>query len=69
MYGKNLVFKTGGVDAHGLDRTMNLIAAGKLDTSYLMTHSFPLNRIEEAYRFFAAHEDGCMKVDITPYER
>lgn len=69
MYGKNLVFKTGGVDARGLDRTMNLIAAGKLDTSYLMTHSFPLNRIEEAYRFFAAHEDGCMKVAITPYER
>lgn len=69
MYGKNLIFKTGGVDAHGLDRTMNLIEAGKLDTSYLMTHSFPLNQIEEAYRFFAAHEDGCMKVAITPLER
>ena len=69
MYGKNLVFKTGGVDAHGLDRVMNLIAAGKLDTSYLITHRFPLNRIEEAYDFFAAHEDGCMKVAITPFEK
>ncbi|WP_204217297.1 alcohol dehydrogenase [Gordonibacter sp. An230] len=68
MYGKNLVFKTGGVDAHCLDRVMNLIAAGRLDTSFLITHRFPLNRIEEAYRLFAAHEDGCLKVAVTPWE-
>ena len=66
MYGKNLVFKTGGVDAHCLDRVMNLIAAGRLDVSFLITHRFPLDEIEEAYRFFAAHEDGCLKVAITP---
>ena len=66
MYGKNLVFKTGGVEAHCLDRVMNLIAAGRLDVSFLITHRFPLDDIEEAYRFFAAHEDGCLKVAITP---
>lgn len=66
MYGKNLIFKTGGVDAHCLDRVMNLIAAGRLDTSPLITHRFSLDQALEAYRTFAAHEGGCMKIVLTP---
>lgn len=68
MYGKNLVFKTGGVDAHCLDRVMNLIAAGRLDTEILISKRFPLNEALEAYRAFEAHEDGCLKVVLTPYK-
>lgn len=68
MYGKNLVFKTGGVDAHCLGRVMALIEAGRIDTTPLITHRFPLNRAMEAYRTFEAHEDGCMKVVLTPIE-
>lgn len=68
MYGKNLTFKTGGVDACGLDEVMGLIAAGKLDTSLLISRRYPLNDILDAYRAFEAREDGCLKVVITPWE-
>lgn len=68
MYGKNLVFKTGGVDASGLDEVMALIQAGKLDTSLLISKRFALNDILEAYDYFAARTDHCLKVVITPWE-
>ena len=67
MYGKNLTFKTGGVDAYGLDEVMALIAAGKLDTSLLISRRYPLNEILDAYRAFEEREDGCLKVVITPW--
>ena len=68
MYGKNLTFKTGGVDACGLDEVMALIAAGELDTSLLVSRRYPLNEILDAYRAFEEREDGCLKVVITPWE-
>ncbi len=64
MYGKNLTFKTGGVDGCHCDEIMDLISSGKLDASCLITHSFPLSRIEEAYDLFSEHRDGVMKVAI-----
>ena len=68
MYGKNLTFKTGGVDASGLDEVMALIAEGRLDTSLLVSRRYPLSEILDAYRAFEAREDGCLKVAITPWE-
>lgn len=68
MYGKNLTFKTGGVDAYGLDRVMALIEEGRIDTSCLVSKRYALNDIVEAYRAFESHEDGCLKVVITPWE-
>ena len=68
MYGKNLTFKTGGVDADRLDEVMVLIEQGKLDTSCLISKRFALNDIEEAYRYFERREDNCLKVAITPWE-
>lgn len=68
MYGKNLVFKTGGVDASGLDKVMDLIEEGRIDTSCLISKHYALNDILEAYRAFEAHEDDCLKVVITPWE-
>ena len=67
MYGKNLVFKTGGVDAGALDEVMALIESGKIDTSCLISKCYPLNDILEAYRVFEAREDDCLKVVITPW--
>ena len=69
MYGKNLTFKTGGVDASQCDDIMKLVEAGKLDTSCLITHRAPLNDVLEGYRIFENKEDGCMKWIITPYRR
>ena len=47
MYGKNLTFKTGGVDGCDCAEILSLIETGKIDTTSLITHSFPLSRIEE----------------------
>ena len=52
MYGKNLTFKTGGVDGCDCEEVLGLIEQGKIDTTPLITHRFPLERIEEAYRLF-----------------
>ena len=68
MYGKNLTFKTGGVDGCDCAEILKLIEAGKIDTTPLITHRFPLDRIEEAYRLFENREDGVIKVAVTPRE-
>ena len=65
MYGKNLTFKTGGVDGCDCEEILRLIAQGKIDTTPLITHRFPLSEIEEAYRVFEQRLDGVIKVAIT----
>lgn len=69
MYGKNLTFKTGGVDGCDCDEILRLIASGQIDTTPLITHRFPLNEIEEAYRIFENRLDGVIKVAVTAPER
>lgn len=64
MYGKNLTFKTGGVDGCDCEEVLNLIAQGKIDTTPLITHRFPLSRIDEAYRLFENKEDDVIKIAI-----
>lgn len=64
MYGKNLTFKTGGVDACDCDKIMQLISEGKIDTTHLITHRYPLSRIQEAYALFANRTDGVIKTAI-----
>lgn len=64
MYGKNLTFKTGGVDGCDCAEILSLIEEGRIDTTSLITHSFPLSRIEEAYKLFENKEDGVIKVAI-----
>lgn len=65
MYGKNLTFKTGGVDGCDCAEILRLIEAGKIDTTPLITHRFPLTKIEEAYRVFENRLDGMIKVAIA----
>ena len=64
MYGKNLVFKTGGVDASCCEEIMKLIKAGKLDTSCLITHRTKLEHIMEAYDVFENKKDHVIKYAI-----
>ena len=64
MYGKNLTFKTGGVDGCNCEKTLRLIAEGKLDTEPLITHTYPLSRIEEAYELFENRRDNVIKVAV-----
>ena len=64
MYGKNLTFKTGGVDGCDCAEVLRLIDAGRIDTTPLITHRFPLREIEEAYRVFENRLDGVIKVAV-----
>ena len=64
MYGKNLIFKTGGVDGCNCAETLKLIEDGKLDTTPLITHTFALKDIEEAYHIFENRLDDVIKVAI-----
>lgn len=68
MYGKNLIFKTGGMDATGLEEPLSLIEQELIDTSCFISKRYAFNDILEAYRAFEAREDGCLKVVITPWE-
>ena len=64
MYGKNLTFKTGGVDGCDCREILQLIAEGRIDTTPLITHRYPLSRIDEAYRLFEERRDGVIKVAV-----
>lgn len=65
MYGKNLIFKTGGVDGCDCAEILRLIEEGKIDTTPLITHRFKLADIEEAYRIFENRLDGVIKIAIS----
>ncbi len=65
MYGKNLTFKTGGVDGCDCAEILRLIEAGEIDTTPLITHRYPLDRIAEAYDLFENRRDGVIKVAVT----
>lgn len=65
MYGKNLIFKTGGVDGCDCAEILRLIEEGKIDTTPLITHRFKLADIEKAYRIFENRLDGVIKIAIT----
>jgi alcohol dehydrogenase len=47
-------------------RLMSVIEGGRVDLSAMVTHRFPLDRIEEAYELFANQRDGVLKIAITP---
>lgn len=64
MYGKNLIFKTGGVDGCDCDEILNLIAKGQIDTTPLITHRFTFDEIEKAYDLFENKRDGVVKVAV-----
>lgn len=64
MYGKNLTFKTGGVDGCDCAEILKLIEKGEIDTTPLITHRYPLRDIDKAYHVFENKLDGVIKVAI-----
>ena len=64
MYGKNLTFKTGGVDGCDCEEILRLIEEEKIDTTPLITHTYPLKRIADAYDLFENRRDNVIKVAI-----
>lgn len=47
-------------------RLIELVRHGRLDLTPLLTHTFSLENITEAYRFFAERRSGVIKVAIRP---
>lgn len=66
MYGKNLVFKTGGVDASDCPAILEHIARGEIDVTPLLTHVYPLSKAMEAYELFESRRDHVIKVALKP---
>ncbi len=47
-------------------RLMEMVLHRRLDLTPLLTHRFKLEQITDAYRLFAEHRDGVLKVAIEP---
>src|SRR5215475_699555 len=47
-------------------RLMSMVQSKRFDPLPLLTHSFKLDQIVEAYEVFGSRRDGCLKVSITP---
>lgn len=50
----------------GVRAGMRLVNAGVLDASALVTHTYPLSRITDAFEVAAAKPDGFVKAVVTP---
>ena len=64
MYGKNLTFKTGGVDGCDCAEILSLIEQGLIDTTPLITHRYSLEDIEKAYNVFENKLEGVIKIAV-----
>jgi alcohol dehydrogenase len=60
---KDITITTGLVDTYSTPTLLRMLAAGRLPASPLVTHTFPLEQMEEAYDVFARSADtGALKV-------
>ena len=64
MYGKNLTFKTGGVDGCDCAEILSLIEKGLIDTTPLITHPSSLEETKEAHRVFENRGEGDIKTAV-----
>jgi len=63
LWDRNVTVTTGLVDTRCTPTLLKMAATGRLPTSQLITHLFPLERMEEAYEVFAhPAETGAIKV-------
>jgi alcohol dehydrogenase len=54
----------GGKDR--MRRLMDLVGTSRVDLTPMLTHTFPLDEIAAAYKFFERRSDGVVKVAIRP---
>ena len=55
-----------GEGGNNCKRALSLMSQGKIDTSRILTHTFPLDEFATGYDYFVNRKDGAMKVVITP---
>jgi threonine dehydrogenase-like Zn-dependent dehydrogenase len=47
-------------------RLMEIVRAGRVDLTPLLTHTVPLDQIEQGYKIFGERLDGVLKVAVKP---
>ena len=47
-------------------RLIEIVRGGRVDLTPLLTHTFPLDKIKDAYDLFGERLDGVLKVAIKP---
>ncbi|WP_413759852.1 zinc-dependent alcohol dehydrogenase family protein [Streptomyces sp. MMBL 11-3] len=63
LWARNVTITTGLVDMYSTPTLLRMAAAGRLPTSSMVTHTFPLDAMEEAYEVFArAGDTGALKI-------
>ncbi|MEF9901976.1 zinc-dependent alcohol dehydrogenase family protein [Streptomyces sp. P9-A2] len=63
LWTRNVTITTGLVDTHSTPTLLRMMAAGRLPTASMLTHTFPLDHMEEAYDVFSrAADTGALKV-------
>ncbi|MER6306314.1 alcohol dehydrogenase catalytic domain-containing protein [Streptomyces sp. NPDC001657] len=65
LWRKNITISTGQVDTFSIPWLLDLVVSGRLHISELVTHSFTLDQMEEAYDVFSrGAETGALKVAL-----
>ncbi|MBS4760594.1 MAG: alcohol dehydrogenase catalytic domain-containing protein [Clostridium sp.] len=64
MYGKNLIFKTGGVDAIHCKKLLEYISEGKLNTDFLISKTIKIDEIIDGYRIFSEDKNEILKIAV-----
>ena len=66
-HAKSLTFKMGQTHVHKyLPTLMEHIMAGRIDPSFVITHTLPLDQAPQGYEIFNSKRDGCIKVVLKP---
>lgn len=50
---------------HSLGRALDLIAAGTVDVDFMATHTFPFERVQEAFETVSGYRDGVIKALVS----
>ena len=61
---RNAAVGDGALDGFDCDEMLKLSAGGKLDTEPLITHTYPLAKIDEAYELFENKRDGVITAAV-----
>ncbi|GHE49487.1 hypothetical protein GCM10017771_70970 [Streptomyces capitiformicae] len=65
LWHKNMTISTGRVDTSSTPWLLDLVTSGRLHISHLVTHTFGLDRMEDAYEVFSHGTDtGALKVGL-----
>jgi len=64
---KGLQFRMGQTHVHKYVPILTkLIAEGKIDPSFVITHQMPLSQAPHGYQIFRDKQDGCIKIVLKP---